>query len=64
MLEYCGIGSLGAVLRKDLDTGLKENVIAAISYQLLLALSNLDKKGILHRDLKVCEKPLLLTGIN
>ena len=50
VLEYMDLGSLDVILKQT--NAMKEAMIAPIAYQLLLGLSDLHDKGIMHRDLK------------
>ena len=53
VLEYCNLGSFGSIVRRVLRRGIEEKHIAAIVYQVLLALKNIAKRNIMHRDIKV-----------
>ena len=47
------MGCVGSIVRRVLQKGLEERFIAAIVYQILLALDSMAKKNIMHRDIKV-----------
>jgi len=55
VMEFCNRGDLQNLIKKAKDknvAGLKEDVIWSITSQIMLGLHYLNKKNILHRDLK------------